>query len=345
LRVVFLYVGQGASVLLLSADGAGSYKTMLIDINLDAEREGIDVPRLVADLVKEADGHLGCFVNTHPHTDHLKGVKELDDTVPIDEAWHCGYEPGGEHNDVYQDLCSAIEGVEERGGAVVEIRGSRETKAWGDATYYTLAPADHVKEAIEQEPEETRDRRIHEYCAVLRFGVGDTWVLITGDADRDAWKNHITDYHGNDDDNRIASAVMAGPHHGSRTFFRYDESEDPYEDAIEQIGPAYVVIMAPRREESPHGHPHQDALDLYEQHTGGSDHVLHTGENRECFIVDVYPDGKYGITSDDGRLAEEYRLAESDSDAGGDGSESTEERLIPCLSTPDRAPMGSDNAR
>ena len=40
-----------------------------------------------------------------------------------------------------------------------------------DAKYYILAPADHVKDEVNEEEADARYRRIHENCAVLRFGV------------------------------------------------------------------------------------------------------------------------------------------------------------------------------
>ncbi len=50
-RVVFLYVGQGSSTLILAADGEESYRSLLLDINLDAANGGINVPKLISDLV------------------------------------------------------------------------------------------------------------------------------------------------------------------------------------------------------------------------------------------------------------------------------------------------------
>lgn len=70
-RIVFLYVGQGESTIVLAADGA-TYRSFLVDINCDAERKGIDVPRLMKDLLSGAV--LDVFVNTHPHNDHRKSV-------------------------------------------------------------------------------------------------------------------------------------------------------------------------------------------------------------------------------------------------------------------------------
>src|ERR1700687_2107281 len=98
-RVVVLYVGQGNSAIVLAADSS-TYKTMLVDINLDKKAKGIDVPRLMADLV--GDIGLDIFTNTPPHDDHLCAVVELDQAVTIGEVWHSGHVPGPDDCDAFE---------------------------------------------------------------------------------------------------------------------------------------------------------------------------------------------------------------------------------------------------
>jgi len=191
-RVVFLHVGQGASAIVLAADGS-SYKSLLVDINLDPKNGGIDVPRLIKDLVGE-DG-LDVFVNTHPHNDHLCGLVDLSDEVEIGEVWHSGHVPGPKHCDRYKDLQEVIKKVKKAGGSEVLLQGSRSPSTIGEVDYYVLSPAEYVVDEIGDETDEVRYRRIHEHCAVLKFGSDDKWIMIPGDADRDAWELHITNYH------------------------------------------------------------------------------------------------------------------------------------------------------
>lgn len=119
-RVVFLHVGQGASAIILAADGC-TYKTILIDINLDRRNHGIDVPRLIADLLRDEDNHLGVFVNTHPHNDHLSGVVELSDAVDIGGLCHSEHKPGKEHGDAYENLQKLMRKVKKAGGAQSQL--------------------------------------------------------------------------------------------------------------------------------------------------------------------------------------------------------------------------------
>jgi competence protein ComEC len=329
-RVVFLHVGQGSSAIVLAAHG-WTYKAVLVDINLDVKNGGIDVPRLMADLMGK---DRLAFANTHPHKDHLRGVVDLEKMVPLGEVWHSGHIPGRDHADAYNDLQQVIRKVKNAGGIEKVLKGSRDSAPFGEAQYYTFAPAKYVDDEIGDEPPEVRYRRIHEQCAVLKFGIGDTWVMIPGDADRDAWENYITYYH----KDRLKAAVFAAAHHGSRTFFRYDEKDDPFLDGLKAIAPTYVVISAPTRKESPFDHPHEDAVELYATQVGRTN-ILHTGEKRHSFICDIFRDGQLHIIPDNGALVETYPIG---NDEGGDGGKQRTPAIIisPPLERVDYRPMG-----
>jgi beta-lactamase superfamily II metal-dependent hydrolase len=302
-RVAFLHVGQGSSALIFVSD-QDTYKTLLIDINLH-EGVGIDVPRLMSDLLGEQG--LDVFVNTHPHNDHLNGLSDLSELVEIREVWHSGHIPGEKHCDKYAELEHLIESVDQEDGNVIELQGSREPQRIGDAEYYVLSPAEYVKDEISGETADARYERIHEHSVVLKFGKDATWIMIPGDADRDAWEKHITNYH----HERLGANVLAAPHHGSRTFFQEDEKDEPYLDALKAIDPEYIVVSAPTQKESQYDHPHESAMQLYAAHVG-EDKVLHTGANRFCFICDICQDGCLSISDDEGKLIAEYLYGEGD---------------------------------
>ncbi|MBW7992071.1 MAG: competence protein ComEC [Planctomycetes bacterium] len=318
-RFVFLYVGQGSSTIILAKDGE-KYKSILVDINLDSENDGVNVPMLISDLLDRGD--LDIFVNTHPHDDHLKGIIELANEVSIQEVWHSGHKPSRKYNDAYKDLKKIIEKVRQANGnnSEVILEGSKDEKSIGEVFYYILSPAKYVTEEVSDEDPDTRYRRIHEQCVVLKFGIGKTWCMIPGDADRDAFEKHITKYH----KERLGSVVLAASHHGSRTFFRYDENDDPYLEALDTIDPKYVTISAPKQSESKHDHPHEDALKLYSEKVG-SDNVLHTGQNRYCYIFDIFLDGTYSkILDDSGEVTKAYPIKGNDN--GGKKGQSFTER-------------------
>lgn len=319
-RFVFLYVGQGSSTIILAKDSE-KYKSMLIDINLDSENGGVNVPMLISDLLDGGD--LDIFVNTHPHDDHLKGIIELSNEVSIQEVWHSGHKPGRKYNDAYKDLVEIIEKVKKANGSESEVilEGSKDEKSIGEVFYYVLSPAKYVTDDVSDEDPDTRYRRIHEQCAVMKFGIKNTWVMIPGDADRDAFEKHITGYH----KERLGSVVLAASHHGSRTFFHYEEDDDPYREALKTIGPKYVTISAPKQSESKHDHPHEDAVKLYNEEVG-SDNVHHTGQKRYCYIFDIFQNGTYSkIQDDSGEIAKVYPINKDD-DGGKKGLSFTERK-------------------
>ncbi len=339
LRAVFLYVGQGDSTLLLVPDGT-SYKYVLIDSNEDDSAGGIDLLKMLKDLFKGTEEKLETYINTHPHKDHLDAVKKIYKEIGIKQVWHSGHKPGGEHKDVYKDLEYVMKELGEKN--VFRLRGSREenkldetTVKLGDINYNVLAPADYVSDEIEDEKPEDRYKRIHEQSGVIRFKYGkdEKQILITGDADYSAWKDHITDYH----KDRLPSKVLSAVHHGSNSFFWNDSDtkKDPYKEHLEKIKPAYVIVSAPKTKESRHGHPDREAMDLYKEEVG-EDNLFHLGKKRECIIVDIRADGEIELYPDD-ELVKEYG-----GEGEGDDSKGSKTAAIisPVITKIDRKPMG-----
>jgi len=334
-RVVFLYVGQGSSTIVLVADG-DSYTSLLIDINVDTANGGIDVAQLMSDLVGEQG--LEAFVNTHPHDDHLRGLAELSKEVSIGQVWHSDHKPSTKHGSCHEDLRKLIKKVNDSGGTEKILKGSKDEQTIGDAHYYVLAPAEYLTDEINEERAEERYQQIHEQCSVVKFGIAETWIMIPSDAGRDAFEKHIAQY----PKDRLGAVVLCASHHGSRTFFRHGEDDDPYTEALEAIDPDYVVISAPKRSESRHGHPHEDAVQLYADQVGEGN-VLHTGEKRYCYICDIFRDGTYsGIDDDRGVLAETYPAGGGDDDGKDGGKHEAATALAPIVVTRvDDRPMGA----
>lgn len=310
-RTIFLYVGQGESTLLVIPVGQG-WKYMLVDTNNDMANGGIDVVKLLNDLL---DNGLDVFANTHPHNDHLKGIKTIHDSVTIKEVWHSGHIPGKAHYDTYKELKDVMSDIGSKN--VFCMKGSNEENklddksySLGDIGFNVLAPAEYVADEIADEKPEDRYNRIHEQCSVIKFfyGTERKCILITGDADKAAWQKHITGYH----KKRLSSDVLSAAHHGSRTFFKDDEDDkEPFEEHIKAIDPSHLIISAPKQSESPHGHPHNDALELYREYVS-EDNLYHLGKNRESVIVDIYDDGDIEIRFD-GDLVEHYGFKSDDS--------------------------------
>lgn len=345
LRVTFLYVGQGEATLLTIPDGE-TFIYSLIDINNDKTNGGIDLSKLLKDLLDENDELT--FINTHPHNDHLRGIKGIHEEITISEIWHSGHKPGSDHNDAYQEMKDVINDIGTENEFVLfgtndsnKIReADKETeveKKLGDIDYVVLSPAEYVQEDVDDEDADERYARIHERCAVIKLSYGGEnakHILITGDSDKKAWKEHITEYH----KNKLPSDVLSASHHGSRTFFKTNEDdEEEYEEHINEISPDHLIISSPKQSESPHDHPHEDAIELYAKYVD-DDHRYHLGENRECVIVDISSDGNIEIQFDQ-ELVEEYGF---DSDDDNGGSENKTSAVFPGTRTSriDNQPMG-----
>jgi hypothetical protein len=147
--------------------------------------------------------------------------------------------------------------------------------------------------------------------------------MIPGDADRDAFEKYIATCH----KERLMSVALTAPHHGSRNFFRDDEKDEPYLEALNIIDPQYVVILAPKQEESRHDHPHEDAVKIYADKVG-DENVFHTGQNRHCYIFDIFQDGTSSKVQDDqGEIAKSYPIDDGDNDDKKGGSYTKRDKL------------------
>jgi competence protein ComEC len=319
-RTIFLYTGQGESTLLVIPTGPNvdDYMYVLVDCDRDKEENEIDLVDMFKDLFK-SKGELSLFINTHPHNDHIGGIKDVHDEIGFKEVWHSNHKAGGKHKAKYEEFTKVIKAVGKSNEYFLngtndlnKIRTSSDKeviKKLGKIDFQVLSPAEYLCEDIEEGTADERDRRIHEQCGVIKFTYGKQAksIMITGDSDKTAWKDHITDYH----EDNLPADVLSASHHGSRTFFKDDENDkNVYEKHIEAIKPSYVIISAPKQEDSPHGHPHDDAMELYERHVD-EDMILHLGKNIESVIVDIDADGNISVTPDK-ELIEEYGKGDED---------------------------------
>lgn len=250
-RLVFLYVGQGDATVLAIPDGT-RYKYVLLDNNIDRKAGGIDTAKLLKDLL-DGIGKLDVFMNTHPHADHTEGLEAINNAVGVQEVWHSGHNPGKGADEAYQEMRRVIKTI----GAKNEYRffgsnmrnkmreadGDKQVdKKLGDVGFQVLSPAEYLCDEIAGEDPKVRRRRIHEHCAVVRFSYGtpERHVMMTGDADRVAWEQHILNYHRT----VVPADVLSAVHHGSRTFFKHSgNNKDEYEEHIDAIKPTYLSVL------------------------------------------------------------------------------------------------------
>lgn len=344
-RTVFLYTGQGESTLLVipTSSTEVEYMYVLVDSDRDKEPNEIDLVDMFKDLFITS-GKLSTFINTHPHNDHIGGIKDVYDEIGFSQVWHSNHKPGGKHKEKYKDFEYVLKKVGKENEFYLlgsnssnKVRTSEDKeviKKLGLIDYQVLSPAEYLCDDIEEADADERNNRIHEQCGVIKFTYGKDAksILITGDSDKKAWKEHITDYH----KDNLPSYVLSASHHGSRTFFKDNkDDEDIYETHIENIEPTYLIISAPKQKDSPHEHPHDDAMDLYKKHVD-DDNILHLGANLESVIVDIDSNGNIEVKIDK-ELVEAYGKGNDDN---VDGNKSKNVNIVTKTSRIDNKPMG-----
>jgi len=320
MRTIFLYVGQGESTLLLIPDGNGNYLNVLIDINTSVELGGVDVVKLLEDYLPRKKNNkptLDLFINTHPHSDHIRGLDHMADRIHVLNIWHTGFNPSKSHKDIHKHLEKLIKTVRKENGGVYEYDGTRTNYKLGASIVNIVSPAKYLKDEIDKLDDSQRDSKIHEYCGVLRFGYGTEMkhILVTGDSDKAAWQEHITNYH----KERITANILSASHHGSRSFFKDDEDDKiPYKDHIKLINPNWIVVSSPVQKDSPHDHPHDDAMKIYNESVQ-MENLFILGEGKNCAIYDIYEEGTDILNLDAGEIVEYYPMKSDDSSNGGNG--------------------------
>jgi competence protein ComEC len=234
LRVVFLYTGQGDSTIVAVPKNnvSAEYLYVLVDSDLDKEESEVNLISLLKDLLEEKP--LDVFINTHPHHDHIGGIREIYDEIGIKEVWHSNHRPHGKAADAFKELEYVLKKVGKDNEFLLKgtnqknkIRNNSDEeiqKLLGNIDYHIFSPAEYVCEDVEDDY-----NRIHEQCAVFKLIHKDLSILFTGDANKKAWEEHITNYH----KNNLKADVMTASHHGARTAFKTDgDDESPYEDHL-----------------------------------------------------------------------------------------------------------------
>ena len=226
LRVTFIDVGQGDSVLLEFPGG----KKMLVDGgglptgNFDVG-ESVVSPFLWSRGIKKID----YLVLTHPHPDHLNGLIAEARNFRIGEFWEALSPPG---EPKYEELKAELSKVPER-----RVFGGF-TRREGNVEIRVLSPRE------ESPPVSPMD---NEKSMVMKISYGETSLLLAADIGAATESDLVA---GAED---IKSDVLKAPHHGS--------SSSSSEAFLSAVSPRLVVISSGSG--NPYGFPHQETLARY----------------------------------------------------------------------------------
>ncbi|HEU4326736.1 MAG TPA: MBL fold metallo-hydrolase [Roseiflexaceae bacterium] len=181
LRVHFIDVGQGDSVLIETPDG----HTMLID-------GGYGGSGALEYLRQQGIAAIDVMVATHPHADHIGGLVDVLRAMPVGAVWTSG---ASHTTATFEQFLDAI--AEARAPYHEARRGER------------IAVGELSAEVLRSVPEA---HELNDTSLVLRLEHGRVSFLFTGDAERPSEDELLREAR-----ERLPATVLKVGHHGSAT--------------------------------------------------------------------------------------------------------------------------------
>ncbi|HSD83074.1 MAG TPA: ComEC/Rec2 family competence protein [Anaerolineae bacterium] len=226
LKIAFLDVGQGDSILIQAPNG----QTMLIDGGRSTDlAQTVIIPQLRAWGAKQVD----VLVVTHPDQDHIAGLVGVLEDFPVKLAALTGQVHSTK---IYERLLTAIR---DKSIAALQVRTG------------TVIPFDSaVKvEVLGPDDKAVQDDDTNDASIVIKLTYGNVSFLLTGDAELP--ENKAILGHGFD----VRSSVLKLGHHGSRT--------STNEDWLQRVQPQLGIISAGK--DNSFGHPHPEVIAALEK--------------------------------------------------------------------------------
>ena len=265
LRVYALDVGQGDSLLILSPQG----KTVLIDAGpSDAGDE------VVTALRNHGVKQLDLVVATHPHADHIGGMKKVMDAFPVKKFLDSGQTYASA---TYERMLREIQ--ENKISFIKAVRGQAIELEPG-IKLDVLNPGKQLLTDVRSGGSLENANSV-----VLRLSYGEFAMLFTGDAEFETEAQML------DSGMKVNAQVLKIGHHGSRhaTSGKF----------LEAVNPQVAVISDGVSND--YGHPSQFTLDRLKK---ANIKTLRTDLNGE---IEIFSDGK----TFDARPARKATLAQT----------------------------------
>jgi competence protein ComEC len=181
MRVHFIDVGQGDSILIQSPEG----KTALID-------GGYGGSGTLAYLQSHGIARIDVMIASHPHADHIGGLVDVLRAMPVGEVWTSG---ASHTTGVFERFLDAI--------AAAKVP-YRETSRGDSITCGSLAFT-----VLRSDP---HARDLNDTSLVLHLQAGQVSFLFTGDAERPSEQAMLREVAA-----ELPSTVLKVGHHGSYT--------------------------------------------------------------------------------------------------------------------------------
>lgn len=221
LRIDFIDVGQGDSILIKTPDGASA----LIDAGEDDYGT-----KVVAHLRDAGIRKLNLVIMSHPHSDHIGGMQSVLNAFPVGGVLDSGYV----HGSALQR--SVLETIKRKNIPFAKARAGT-TKLLGSKTKIEiLAPREPLLHGTESDANNN--------SVVCRVVYGNVRILLMGDAEIEEQGRIIAS------GSNLESQVLKLSHHGS--------SDGTNLELLRWVKPEYIIISVGSGNE--YGHPHRSVL-------------------------------------------------------------------------------------
>jgi beta-lactamase superfamily II metal-dependent hydrolase len=248
-------------------------KKMVIDCNITEENKDA----IISFLIEKTFSKIDIFINSHRDSDHLRGIKFLDDNIPIAEIWDNGVSGTTDATDYkeYMEL--------RRKKRHIIIKAQTKDDPFCENTVIRYMNSDY----------DDTDYDINDTSIVVKIEYKGSSILFAGDTSFKPWKEKImTSYHST----KIKSNILVASHHGSKTFFD-DPSNNQYYYAnhIKAISPDITIISVGKNK---YDLPDKEAIEMYTKYSKGSskgNKVFSTDEVGNIY-VGLKDDGSWTLT-------------------------------------------------
>lgn len=232
----YLDVGQSDSEFIELPNG----KTMLIDAGISSYGEKI------VEYIKELGySEIDYLIATHPHADHIGGMKEVVEAFDIGEV----YMPKATASSkTYENLLTAIQ---DKGLTIKTAKAGVSIISESGLTADILAPCSDKYDDL------------NNYSAVVKITYNNSTFLYMGDAEKLS-EDEITE--------NVSADVIKVGHHGSKS--------SSSEDFVNRVNPQYAVISV--GEGNSYNHPEAEIVERW-QNNGAE--VLRTDEDGTIVIT------------------------------------------------------------
>lgn len=217
-EVHFIDVGQGDSIYI---------KTPTQDILIDGGERG----DTVVEYLKEQNVEdLELVIGTHPHADHIGGLINVFEQIPVTEVM----DPGVVHTSkTFEDYLTLID----QNNMIFTVVRAGTKRTYDDGTILEILS-----------PTNPGEENLNDASIVAKLTFGDISFLFTGDAETPSENEMLSSGY------QLKSTILKAGHHGSSTSIS--------DDFLKAVSPEAVVIMCGT--DNSYGHPHEETLDKLE---------------------------------------------------------------------------------